>query len=55
MVIIAILLMIVVSAASYIVSFPGGPQGYLICWKVWLKKKGLGRKTKSQDSVCLIR
>lgn len=39
LVIIAIVIAIILCAVCHIMNFPGGPSGFAICTKVWLKRK----------------
>lgn len=42
-----IVILILMCIVIYILTFPGGPGGFIICTKVWLKNKGLAQKSKT--------
>lgn len=42
-----IVFMILVFIICYVLDFPGGPTGFAVCTKSWLKQKRLARKSKS--------
>ena len=39
LVIIAIVIAIILCAVCHIMNFPGGPSGFAICTKMWIKRK----------------
>ena len=39
LVIIAIVIAIILCAVRHIMNFPGGPSGFAICTKMWIKRK----------------
>lgn len=41
LVIIAIVIAIILCAVCHIMNFPGGPSGFAICTKMWIKERQL--------------
>lgn len=39
MVPLSILTLVIVYIVCYIIDFPGGPTGFVVCTKLWLKRK----------------
>lgn len=47
MIIFVVIVFCLLIAASHIMNFPGGPTGFAVCTKMWIKEKRLALMSKS--------